>query len=146
MKNRGFTLIELLTVFIIISILISLALPHYARTIEKAKSTEAAVNIGALRSSMERYWYDQRSIPGRYIPATFDKLDMGNPNFTVNRFYNYYIVDKSTKDMRNYIIKAERIGMADIYWMRWTQVGEDTGKLDKSVDLGGSEIVTEGDE
>lgn len=141
MNKKGFTLIEILVVVVIISVLVSMALPHYAITIERARSAEALINIGAIRTSIERHWYDQRSMPGPYIPAIFGNIDTDNPNFVTNRFYNYFIIDKSTKNKRNYIIKAERIGEADEYWVRWTQVGNDTGKFDRSVDLGGSEPV-----
>lgn len=144
MNKKGFTLIELLVVFIIIAILFSMSLPHYVATIEKARSAEASINIGALRGSMEIYWYDQHSMIGSsYIAASFDKLDTDNPNFITNRNYNYFLKDKSTKEMKNYIIKAERIGMPDRYWLRWTQVGRPTGKFDRSVELGGSEPVVE---
>ncbi|MBU1888435.1 MAG: prepilin-type N-terminal cleavage/methylation domain-containing protein [Candidatus Omnitrophica bacterium] len=143
MNKKGFTLIELLTVFIIIAILVSIGLPQYAKTIEKARSAEASINIGSLRGSMEGYWYDQRSMTGPYIAASFDKLDTDNQNFITNRYYNYFIKDKSTKQMKLYVIKAERIGMPDRYWLQWTQVGRPTGKFSRSIDLGGSEPVVE---
>ncbi|MBU4148967.1 MAG: prepilin-type N-terminal cleavage/methylation domain-containing protein [Candidatus Omnitrophica bacterium] len=143
MNKKGFTLIELLVVIIIIATLVSIALPQYAKTIEKARSAEASINIGTLRTSIEGHWYNQRSMTGPYIAASFDKLDIDNPNFITNRDYNYSIKDKSTKEMKIYIIKAERIGMPDRYWLQWTQVGSPTGKFSRSVDLGGSEPVVE---
>jgi len=134
--RKGFTLIELLTVVIIISILVSIALPRYLATLEQARSVEATINIGALRSSMERYWYNQHAFSQSYIPATLDKLDIDNPDFVTNRFYNYYLVDKSTLDGKLYIIKAERINKPDTYWVKWTQIGNNTRRMEKSYALG----------
>ena len=54
-KKLGFTLIELLAVVLIIGILTSVALPKYRRTIERAASTEALVDLRALFDSAKRY-------------------------------------------------------------------------------------------
>ena len=80
MDRKGFTLLELLIVFIIISTTVSIALPQYICAIEKARSAEAMITIGSLRSSIYRYWYDQKSLSDTYHPATFDNLDIDNPN------------------------------------------------------------------
>ncbi|NQT75968.1 MAG: prepilin-type N-terminal cleavage/methylation domain-containing protein, partial [Candidatus Omnitrophica bacterium] len=57
MSKKGFTLLEVLIVVIIIGILASIAMPQYISTIEKARSGEAVANIGSLRTSLDRYWY-----------------------------------------------------------------------------------------
>ena len=60
MKNRvikkGFTLIELITVVVIIAILAALALPQYARVMEKARSAEAKESIGHIRKAALTYY------------------------------------------------------------------------------------------
>jgi len=139
MNKKGFTLIELLVTVIIISILSSVAMPRYVATLEKARSAEAIVNVGGLKSSMERYWYEQISFERPYKPATLDSMDLGNPNFTVNRFYNYYFSDSSTKDVRSFAIVAKRIGREKVYWVKWIQRNTIFGKLYRSNLLGGPE-------
>lgn len=139
MNKKGFTLMELLVTIMIISILSSVAMPRYVATLEKARSAEAIVNVGGLRGSMERYWYEQISFEQPYRPATLDKLDVDNPNFTVNRLYNYYFSDTSSKDVNSFVIVAKRIGKEKLYWVEWVQRNSTTGKLYRSNTLGGPE-------
>ena len=54
-KRSAFTLIELMVVVAIIAILAAIAIPQYKKYQLKAKTTEAKVNIGAIRTSEEAY-------------------------------------------------------------------------------------------
>lgn len=139
MNKKGFTLIELLTVFIIIGILAAIALPQYVSTLEKARSAEATVNVGSLRMAMHRHWYEQRAMLFEYYPVAFDTLDIDNPNNNTNRFFNYYLKDNSTKEAKNYTIRAERIGFPQLYWIQWAQINNNTGRFTRSNALGGPE-------
>ena len=55
MNKKGFTLIELLVVVLIIGILAGIALPQYRRSVEKAKVSEALINIKAMEETINRY-------------------------------------------------------------------------------------------
>ena len=131
-KKAGFTLIELLIVVTIIGILASMGLRDYSGTVEKVRSAEAIVNIGAIRIGLERHWYEQKSGSDLYVPATLDTLDIGNPNLAPVRLYDYSLEDKSSFDVRNYYIRAERIGKADKYWLEFRQFDNNTGEFYKS--------------
>ena len=72
-----------------------------------------------------------------YKSVTLDTLDIDNPNRDMDRFFNYSIEDNSTEDIKNYKIRAERIGMPETHWMVWVQTDNDTGSLYKSKALGG---------
>ena len=53
--KKGFTLIELLVVVLIIAVLSSMALPKYTKAVEKARATEALVQMDALTQAIDSY-------------------------------------------------------------------------------------------
>jgi len=133
MRRKGFTLLEVLIVVIIIGILAAIALPQYTTTIEKSRSGEAATNIGSLRTSLDRYWYQNGS-----ITADLSSLDIDNPNLITNKLYTYTIADNGTSaDVRKYTVTATRTVGSATYWVKWTQTDNNTGKLTRSANLGG---------
>jgi prepilin-type N-terminal cleavage/methylation domain-containing protein len=54
-NKKAFTLIEMLVVVVIIGILAAIALPQYQKAVEKARATEALINLKALREAWDRY-------------------------------------------------------------------------------------------
>lgn len=55
---KGFTLIELLVVVVIIGILASIALPQYEMVVEKARASEALINVKAIKDAMQRHFQE----------------------------------------------------------------------------------------
>ena len=67
--TRGFTLIELLVVLAIVALLLTLAVPRYFPSIDKAKETILADNLRNTRDVIDQFYADR----GRY-PDSLDQL------------------------------------------------------------------------
>jgi len=72
--KKGFTLIELLVVVLIIGILSAIALPQYQKAVEKARITEAIIQVRALAEAEKAYY-----LANSEYANTFDKLDISFP-------------------------------------------------------------------
>ena len=118
--NKGFTLLEIIIVLIIISILASIALPKYFKTVEFARGFEALVALGNLRFSMYRYYAPQLT----YIGALLSNLDVENPNDDPRRGFDYALNPPPT--VNTFIIKATRITDPNS-WISMDQDGAKTG-------------------
>lgn len=62
-SQRGFTIIEMLIVLTIISILISMAVPIYQRSITRAKESVLKSNLFTLRIQIDAYTADKKKAP-----------------------------------------------------------------------------------
>lgn len=61
-RRAGFTLIELLVVLGIVSLMLTLAVPHYLPRIDRAKETVLAENLRNVRDTLAQFYGDT----GRY--------------------------------------------------------------------------------
>ena len=68
-RLSGFTLIELLVTMAIISLLLSLAVPRYFGSLDKAKDTVLRENLHQMRDAIDKFYGDQ----ARY-PANLEEL------------------------------------------------------------------------
>ena len=68
-RRHGFTLIELLVVLAIVSMLLSLAVPRYFKTIDNGKETLLVDNLRQTRAILDKFYGDT----GRY-PESLDEL------------------------------------------------------------------------
>lgn len=64
-KTRGFTLIELLVVMTIIALLLTVAVPRYFGSVDRARDAVLRENLATLRESIDKYYADN----GRYPPS-----------------------------------------------------------------------------
>ena len=62
-KSGGFTLIELMIVISIILILVSIAAPIYAKSIQRAKEAVLRQDLFAMRSTIDQYSLDKEKAP-----------------------------------------------------------------------------------
>ena len=68
-QKFGFTLVELLVVLAILALLLTLAVPRYFTSIERAKDATLKQSLNALRESIDKYYADN----GQY-PKTLEDL------------------------------------------------------------------------
>ncbi len=63
LSRKGFTLIELMIVVAIIIILVSIAIPSYAKLLQRAKRSRAISDFRTIRDSLEAYRTDWGTYP-----------------------------------------------------------------------------------
>lgn len=69
MRRRGFTLIELLVVLAVVGLLVSIAMPRYFDSLDRARENALRTSLGVMRNALDQYATDR----GRY-PDTLDDL------------------------------------------------------------------------
>lgn len=63
LKRRGFTLIELLVVMAIIGTLLSLALPRYFHSVDKAREATLQSDLNVMRDAIDKFYGDTGKYP-----------------------------------------------------------------------------------
>ncbi len=67
--RRGFTLIEMLVVMAIVALMLTVALPRYMGSLDKAKDVALQENLKVVRLTLDNFYADK----GRY-PDTLEEL------------------------------------------------------------------------
>ena len=116
-NKKGFTLLELLVVVLIIGILAGIALPQYNKAVEKAKVTEALLNIKTIEGSMQRYILKNGFTDRFIVLEELLDIDLSGGEFS-NEGYNY--VTKNFKfnsfcDNSMCVVYAQRTGNSENY-------------------------------
>ena len=62
-RRRGFSLIELMIVMTVISIIVSISVPLYQRSIVRAKESVLKNNLFTMRTVIDEYTYDKQKAP-----------------------------------------------------------------------------------
>ena len=62
-SQRGFTLIELMIVMAVITVLVSIAVPMYQKSIVRSKESVLKNNLFTLRTVIDEYTYDKGKAP-----------------------------------------------------------------------------------
>ena len=62
-RRSGYTLIELIIVMAIISVLVSIAVPIYQKSLQRAKETLLKNNLFTMRQVIDEYTFDKKKAP-----------------------------------------------------------------------------------
>ncbi len=104
MNKKGFTLVELLMVVIIIGILVTLAIPNYYRSIERAKAGKAKAALDSIRKSQLQY----RAYSDDFALDLTDLVDFELPAGLSDQSDGDWIYDM-TADGTDLTLTAERV-------------------------------------
>ena len=83
-RGRGFTLLELLMTGAVIALLAAIALPAYARIVERQKISQCTRDLSSLGMLIERY----RTVHGQ-IPESLSELGTSIPKDPWDRSYQF---------------------------------------------------------
>jgi len=92
MKQTGFTLMELMLTVIVLAILVSIAVPTYISTTERARAREAIATLNAIRAAEASYSAERRSFIALSTASTDDTwrmVGLEDPHNNGNRSWNY---------------------------------------------------------
>jgi len=124
-KPTGFTLVEVMVVVVVISVLITMSIPRFQRTIEQSRVEIAAANLRAIWTAQRLYWLEYRTYATDLNElVTADMLDSLLVSGT-----RYYVCAIDNADNQTFAASATRTGSN-----KWT--GALT--IDEAGDLSGS--------
>jgi len=90
MKRNAFTLMELMLVVIVIAVLVSIAIPNYINTVERAKAREARATLASMRAAEMTYDAERRTkISLGANDSDWEAVGLENPNSNPDRNWNY---------------------------------------------------------
>jgi general secretion pathway protein G len=101
-NSRGFTLIELMVVMTMIALLISIAVPRYFNSVEKAKEATLKQSLNVMREAIDKYYGDNE----RY-PASIAEL-------VTKKYIRAVPVDPITESSETWVIQAPNLDTSNV--------------------------------
>lgn len=89
MKKKAFTLIELMTTVMVIAILVSIAIPNYINTVERARAREARSTLESMRAAEQSYAAERREFISLVNPTDWEAVGLEDPNLNANASWTY---------------------------------------------------------
>ena len=107
MKARGFTLIEMLVVMVVIALLLTIAVPRYFHSVDRAREAVLRENLLLMRDALDKHYADT----GKYPDALEDLV--------TRRYLRRLPIDPLTESETTWVIvppeRAELGGIYDVH-------------------------------
>jgi type IV pilus assembly protein PilE len=96
-RMRGITLIELLTVVVILSVLMSIAVPSYRRYLVRSQRSEAKIALLQVQTAQEKYYSQYNRYTDKVTAkSTATTPGLGLPGTTETGKYDIKVTDVGT--------------------------------------------------
>jgi type II secretion system protein G len=95
-KSRGFTLIELMTAIFIMCLLMSISIPVYRRSIDKARFNVCQNNLRNIVNAIENYHLDNHTYPAELkdlLPNNYIQILPSCPSASLDTYSTGYQYD-----------------------------------------------------
>ncbi len=89
MKKKAFTLMELMLTVIIIAILVSIAVPNYINTVERARAREARATLASMHAAEQSYAAERRQFIALTGDSEWNAVGLENPNNNASGSWDY---------------------------------------------------------
>ena len=112
--SRGFTLIELMVVMTVIALLISIAVPRYFNSVEKAKEATLKQSLSVMRSAIDKFYGDNDRYPESINELVTKKYIRSVPVDPITESSETWVMQAPNLDTRNAVfdIKSGALGTA----------------------------------
>ncbi|HME37764.1 MAG TPA: prepilin-type N-terminal cleavage/methylation domain-containing protein [Steroidobacteraceae bacterium] len=121
--GRGFTLIEMMVVMVIISLLLTIAVPRYLHALARSKETVLKQDLAALRESIDKFYGDTGKFPETLATLVEKRYLRSIPVDPIAKSAEKWVVilddepeDNGVKDVHS---GAEGSGQNGVPYVRW---------------------------
>ena len=112
--SRGFTLIELMVVMTVIALLISIAVPRYFHSVEKAKEATLRQSLSVMRVAIDKFYGDNDRYPLSINELVAKKYIRAIPVDPITESTETWVTQAPSLDTSNAVfdIKSGALGTA----------------------------------
>jgi general secretion pathway protein G len=112
--SRGFTLIELMVVMTVIALLISIAVPRYFHSVEKAKEATLKQSLSVMRVAIDKFYGDNDRYPESLSELVTKKYVRAVPVDPITESTETWVLQAPSLDVSNAVfdIKSGAPGYA----------------------------------
>ena len=121
--RRGFTLIEMLVVLVVISMLLTIAVPRYLHSLARSKEAVLKQDLSALRESIDKFYGDTGKFPPTLAALVEQRYLRAIPVDPMAKSAELWVAvqaedtdDTGVRDVRS---GAEGIGLNGIPYAEW---------------------------